>query len=733
MVAGAFKAPPVVEKQSIPDIKPMRRGRPAMSEAKSYTAKPSPSPLRNSTTDPFSALDASKIPSRNSVNLDEVSARFPALDDFSLLHDSGNKFAFDAKPAQVKDAPQDITQRVTNALADDAFALPAIATSASTSQPQPTQPSVESRAGVNSGQVPISIDKNPVKAPLVSQKPQGYVSTGTMTSNPPSPTENIRATSTRPIFRFPPSSTDEGASGQPRASDAAEVAPANLHNAATSSRRSQDDSRPNSQGRAPEQPLSSRQSFEASHRSSFLSSFDNSLHRSRSANTKPRPPSGQGPSIPGIFRRLSREKTREPRNEEQAQATEKLSATATGTLDDGEEASKIGSSVDYLKAMEGEEAAKKKEKRLSGGSKHFRRTSMPSVSLSGTKSLLAGRFGEAFRRYETNSDEPSRGHDNLSPVPGGLEMPLSPIVGSEATDGRSDDGNSLEESEEVPPEVRRELERRRLEQEEKRVADAAAAYRQRVADGGKGRVAPGPNKKAMAIQSKVMSLLDENGRASPSPTKTASGYGKYTGQGPSPTPTGQQNPSSYPPRTSSREVTVGSESNGAGQHPAARPSSNAPISLASRMNYNTPPMPPSLPQNPPNLPRHSAPPSENPTSRPGGPPKPQPKPQALRTSDRAAPLPPKPSTATNRTSLSARNPYQTSPPQQFGHTTPTPGNPQPDGLATGDDWERNFTKRYPDLSGLGLVETAIDDKLYSGANKTGGGSAPSREMKIKDI
>lgn len=729
-------APPLVEKQTLPEITPMRRGRPTTLEPKVNTSKPSPSPLRNSSSDPFSALDVGKSSARNSTNLDEISARFPALDDFSLLHDSGNEFAFDSKPSNVKAAPQNISQRVTNALADDAFALPTTASRVTTGQPQAAPNSVEARSRSSVGQALSSNDKTPIQARSASQKPLSYVSTGTMTSDPPSPIEKSRPTSTRPIFRFPPSSADDRPSDQSNAADASENAPTKLRDDATPYL--QGDNQFKSQVKVPEQSLSSRQSFEASHRSSYLTGFDGSLHRSRSANTKSRPSSGQGPSRPGIFRRLSREKSREPRTEEQMQETEMLTSTATGTLEDGDEATKIGSNVDYLKAMEEEEAVKKKEKRLSGGSKHFKRSSMPSVSLSGTKSLLAGRFGEAFRRYETNSDEPNHGDDSLSQGPGGMEMPLSPIVGSEATDGRSDDGNSLEESEEVPPEVRRELERRRLEQEEKRVTDAAAAYRQRLGDGKKSGVMPGSNKKAMSIQNKVMSLLDESGRASPSPTKTASGYGKYTDRGPSPTRTGQQSPGLHPPRTSSRGINMIPQSNGVPRDPGAKASSNAPISLATRMNSTALPMPPSMPQNPPNIPRHSAPPSENPTSRPAGPPKPQPKPPALRTGDRTAPSPLMPSTTTGRKSLSTRNPYQTSsPPQQFDQTTPTPGNPhQTDGgpKTTEDDWESNFTKRYPDLSGLGLVETSIDDKMYTGIKKSSTGSGvPSREMKIRDI
>ncbi len=725
LAAGAFKAPVVVEKQSIPDIVPMRRGRPTTLDAKSNASKPSPSPLRNSTSDPFSVLDAGKASTRDSATFEDVSSRFPALDEFSLLHDSGSKFAFDSESTPVK---KDIKQQVTNALADDAFAFPSTSAKPAPSKQPSTHSAVEVKPASRVRETPSSIDTNIVPPSTVQQKPSSYVSTGTMTSNPPSPTVNTRATSNRQIFRFPPS-TEGKPFPEQRSSDPAELAAARLRADATSARPSQVDSQPKQQDNAAEQSLSSRPSFEISHRSSFLGGFDNSLHRSRSATTKSRPSSMQGPSKPGIFRRLSREKSREPRNEELVQETEMLTSNVTGNVEDGEEAAKIDSNVDYLKALEEAEAAKKKEKRLSSGSRHFKRASMPSVSLSGTKNLLAGRFGEAFRRYETNSEDPSHGDESRQPIHLGDDMPLSPIVGSEATDGRSDDGNSLEESEEVPPEVRRELERRRLEQEEKRVADAAAAYRQRLTGGGKSGGAPGPNQKAMSIQSKVRSLLDESGRASPSPTRTAEGYGKYTDQGPSPAP------SNNPPRTSSRQVSVGSLPNGAGQMPSrAKPPPNTPLSLASRLENDAQQLASVSTHAPVDLPRHSAPPSENPVTRPTGPPKPQPKPPALRTVDRIPSSPLKPSSLTSRKSFSTRNPYQTSPAEQPDQTTPTPGNLQIDGAPADEDWENNFSKRYPDLSGLGLVETDIDDKLYSRGSRTGGGSSgPGREMKIRDV
>ena len=133
---------------------------------------------------------------------------------------------------------------------------------------------------------------------------------------------------------------------------------------------------------------------------------------------------------------------------------------------------------------------------------------------------MAGRFGDAFRRFEGGGPGP-RGSS-----PSRIDRDLVPIVGSEQTDSRSDDGYSaLEETEAISPEVRRELERRRLSQEEKRVADAGVAYRQKLAknsDEGIRGVHPGEggqqqavNSRAASIQSKVKTLLDENGKASP--------------------------------------------------------------------------------------------------------------------------------------------------------------------------------------------------------------------------
>ena len=709
-MVGAFKAPLVEEKQTIPDITPMRRGRPTKAGA-DHKPKPSPSPLRAVANDPFVALDAAPTTVPEALPSDDPSVRFPLLDEFSLLHESGGKFAFD--PEAKNKSSKDISQRVTDALADDAFAQPkaiARAPTQNTSKPPAHTPNLElkpkSIADDTSKSKAIQYTKRQDSA---AQRPT-MVSTGTMTSpSPPSPTLQNTANSTRPIFRFPPSSPTHRSSSQPRASDTSEMEAASFQVDAGGQKR------PNFLGHRSKSQILNEESLKAyqpslevRHRSAYLSGVDVTVQRSKSANSKARPSSVQAPSKPNLLRRLSRERSKlEEPNQESVNAPLLISAL-TGEADDGEEAVKIDSNVDFLKAMEEEDASKRKEKRISSGSRHIKRASMPSVSLSGTKSLLAGRFGEAFRRFETNTGAPEQRDSSRSPVRGN---DLTPIAGSEATDGRSDDGNALEEFEEIPPEMRRELERRRLSQEEKRVADAAAAYRERLAKGGDdGKRRPaGLNNKAASIQSKVQSLLDESGRASPSPTKTASGYGRFTDL--SDEQPIRQAQLSHPPRTTSRQTPMQpSDGLNSQMQSKSRPLPDMPPTIG-RLNPPLSNRPSPLQQ----LPRHSAPSTEQPFTRPTGPPKPQPKPQILRTGDR-------PSSPAKPHSLVARKPL----PSRLQQQQSLPEAPPLDGAD--DDWETTFSKRYPDLSGLEMVETEID-RGAGGVSMQGNG----REMRVRDV
>ena len=688
----------------------MRRGRPTKPGV-DHKPKPSPSPLRGVTNDPFIALDTVPTNAPEALPTDDPSIRFPPLDDFSLLHDSGSKFAFDL---EAKNKPsKDISQRVTDALADEAFAQPKATNRASlqnTSKPPAHTPSLEVKPkAVADGSSKSKAIQYPNHQDSTAQRPT-MVSTGTMTSpSPPSPTLPNTANSNRPVFYFPPSSPTHRSSSQPRASDTSEMEAAAFQvDGVVQKRPNFLGHRSKSQILSEESSKKFQPSLDVRHRSAYLSGVDVTVQRSKSANSKARPSSVQTQSKPNLLRRLSREKYKvEEPNQDPGNAP-LLTSELTGEADDGEEAVKIDSNVDYLKAKEEEDASKRKEKRISSGSRHIKRASMPSVSLSGTKSLLAGRFGEAFRRFETNTGAPEQRDSSRSPVRGN---DLTPIAGSEATDGRSDDGSALEESEEIPPEMRRELERRRLSQEEKRVADAATAYRQRLAEGGDdGKRRPmGLNNKAASIQSKVQSLLDESGRASPSPTKTASGYGRFTDLSDE-LPNRQSQPF-HPPRTTSRQIPM-------------QPSDG----LSSQIRSKSKPLPdmpptvvspnPSLSNRPPPFqksPHHSAPPTEQPFTRPTGPPKPQPKPQILRTGDRP-PSPAKPPPLIAKKPLPSRLQQQ----QSLADAASLDG--------ADDDWETTFSKRYPDLSGLEMVETEIDSGA-GGANAQGSG----REMRVRDV
>ncbi|KAI4240364.1 MAG: hypothetical protein L6R40_005190 [Gallowayella cf. fulva] len=734
--AGVSKALPVEEKFVVPNIPQMRRGRPTKAESDPRVAKPSPSPLRVATGDPFSALDTMSDFDAN-PNVDEVASKFPSMDEFSLLHESGDKFAFDTKPITTSLPSKDISQRVTNALADDAFAQPS----------QPAKPSAEARKEPLASTSSLPIDNKPTlqpgknagsgssdnaTLPYALPSRSNMISTGTMTSPEPSPASSLRPLDVRPIFRIPPSSPRS--SSQPRASDASLDAAAQLkYNSIHNERPGLLDHRSRSH-------IGSIGGLRPSASSGSPLNVQNTtttdLGRSRSDSSKIRPSSMQ---IDPKRRSLrSRAHSKEPLDSEGSQSllgTGQLSSAVTGEID--KDGTKISSNVEFLKAMEEEDPSRRREKRLSSGSKHIKRASMPSISLSGTRNLLAGRFGEAFRRFETNTGESSVPPPALSPDQEGYN--LTPIAGSEATDGRSDDGQLYDETEPAPPEVRRELERRRLSQEEKRVAEAGAAYRQRLAQGGDHRrdCADGPiNPKAASIQSKVKTLLDESGRGSPSPTKKPEGYGRFTDplaseiiqRLPSPSPlSSHQLPRKGPPafRVPPRADSLPGNSSSSADHP-----NNIPLSRSPRPDTSSEPSPrPSLSSGP----ISSAPP----TPRPSAPPKPQ----ALRTGNQAplakpstlsarplsnqVPRPQAPQshhvlTSSQQSSRSQPPPQQRQPPPQKRSSNPyreaMPGfdGPTPD-LDSTEDWESNFSKRYPTLAGLEMVETEINGHSVLGS------------------
>lgn len=494
----------------------MRRGRPTAS-SQGHGSKPSPSPLRGTTSDPFKALDSKSPPGP----VDEISNRFPSLDQFSLLHDGG-KFDFDKASPTKPTAPRDLGQRVTEKLADDAFASPAspaLRTPMGTSSVKPPNTVISRAQQIISSNPEL---KAVASLPGVVHQPtptrpvnSSYVSHGTMTSPTPPPTGQPIKYNPSPVQRFPAANDHHRSSSLPRNQDAANTRTQFLRPEENVSLQS---STPRTSTFAPHHarhPSSSRPSLEGGRPSNEVLE---PIARTKSSNSRPRPASTYLESNMDFLR--EKEASGRPSLSDKRPSFSRDGAVKDESSDDE---TNIESNVDFLKTMEDSDSGRHHHRRKSSSQK--KRSSLPSMSLSGTKNLLAGKFGDAFKRFENNANAPPR---TPSPLQEMERKDLTPIAGSEATDGRSDDGNMFEDMENLPPEQRREIERRRLSMEEKRVANAAAEYRKRLAE--RGPAAPksiGGVSRATSIQNKVKSLLDEN--QGPSPIKkTAEGYGRFT-------------------------------------------------------------------------------------------------------------------------------------------------------------------------------------------------------------
>jgi AP2-associated kinase len=529
-ILGIQKVEPVKTVQpSLPDITPMRRGRPTtQAQLQPVSAKATPSTSRGASSDPFAALDSTNVTERSAA-VDELAARFPSVDEFSLLHDRGMKFEFGQSGPVAAD--QSINKRVTEVLADEVFAqagtnptkmIPATSSASALSQSLPLR---QPRAATGGFSQP------PIAQPI-PQRPS-MVSTGIQTSPPPSPPKS----SDFPIWRVPQKSGADynKASLQTRQSSSPFEAELPPRPEKTNSRPSLlERHRTKSQTMTlavPQSPASasSRPSLESSRPSAL--DLSDTISRSKSANARPRPASVYVESNMDYLR--NREATPAKTSGSWLPKTDLLKSSSSALSDSSDDEGPedpIASNVGFLRAMESDSVGKRKtsssRRRSSSGGKS-KRTSLPSISLSGTKNILAGRFGDAFRRFETNSSsqQPARvpspeiDHDFLR------SQALTPIAGSErtGTSGFSDDEMGLDESQQLSPEVRREMERRRLSQEERRVADAAAEYRKRLDQGDRGG---GGSSKGSAIQNRVKELLD--GSKEVQTTRTAEGYGRFT-------------------------------------------------------------------------------------------------------------------------------------------------------------------------------------------------------------
>lgn len=668
-VVGAVFSPPPQQETVIPDIAPMRRGRLPVSSAQpaAQATKPSPSPMRVNKGDPFAALDSAS----GLKDADELSNKFPTLDQFSILHEKGVKFDFEGTDISMA-GPQ-----VGNSkLADETFApvtnrqpadigrgarMPSTSPERQAVQPPiksasaPPRPAEMSRASSIIKNTPElqAISSGSAQAFQATPSRPNMVSTGTMTTPPPE-RQPAATPSQYPVYRFP-------TGGHHRSSSLGRPQEANIslpiRTESPSLRPAASPRIPSFQGHS-RQPSSSRPSLEGGRPN--LESLE-PMHKTRSMSSRPRPTSTYLESNLDFLRE-------QERNSKPLGSPGLPPAASSDLLLD--EDMNIESNVDFLRSMEESQPTRR--------SIEVKRSSLTSL---GKKSIFAGKFGDAFKRFE--SSQPGGAPEARTPSPFKPldRSELTPIAGSEATDGRSDDGQALGDADEITPEMRRDIEQRQLEEEEKRVAAAQAEYRARLAqrdEGGK----PGPppvsgSSRAVSIQNKVQSLLEENARSATNVKRTAEGYGQYTEPA-----AGSAQPVDSRPEVPRKPVVTGR-----GSAPTPRPmSSSTSLNHAAASLESARPIPP----------------PKDIGSRPMAPPKPG---HLNRT-------------GTN--SSSSNNNYSSSPPKAASINTTgmrqtgrlealvaadLPGQPALDMTAQEkDDYLRDFSKRFPSLTSIEMVE-----------------------------
>ncbi|KAL7898580.1 hypothetical protein HDV63DRAFT_356099 [Trichoderma sp. SZMC 28014] len=561
-VVGAVFAAPVKEQQALPDIIPMRRGRPNPSPSRT------PVPAKVNSGDPFAALDSKAAAAAASVRRaepDELSARFPRLDEFSLLQDQ-KTFNFDSTP--ISPRPQrDLGAKVAERLADEAFASSRSPAQTPVQRPHSVAP-ISSRPPLDISQSPLDIKPLPKLAPLsatqsgvsraqsiITSNPEltaianktansSYVSIGTMTEASPSEKERqMDFDRSRRSLDVETSRETPRAAALTGQNTAKRMSGGNWASANTRS--------------SSVQPRLS-QSTVASSRTSLdnLSSQEDLIDMRSSAGNlglKQRPVSSTYEPSTLEFLRERENASKPPSRQSSVNRHSSwhlpLSSSNTGrnTNDGGVSLKEQARSSRSFEIKDHDQS---------------RPVPKPETTASTSKNLLSGKFGGAFKKFESNA--PSDNESDFRPSSSGKEQgrrTLTPIQGSEAADDRSDtDGEGHGH---MTAEMRREMERRQLEEEEARVEAAQADYRRRIAEGGspsKARpsVAPKPMgaARAASIQNRVQSLLSEEQKPSNVP-RTAHGYGKYTDSEPAPNEADKSRPEVKPkPTVAAKPIVV---------------------------------------------------------------------------------------------------------------------------------------------------------------------------------
>lgn len=731
----------------------MRRGRPTGPAQTPNPAVPAAVPAAKPNTtrpggDPFAALDSSSFEVRAGA-VDELSKKFPSVEQFSIAGDKGSGFKF-SQPQLAQNGGRDHkNDSVTNAMASEVFAT------SSSAKVSPTKPKPQSTLPSRAASIKKPENtREPIQpqAPLYQPKPlrQGYASTGTMTSPAPSPTPlKIPDISKRPIWRVP---DQNRASSQPRASPTAQAAANLLQPSLPPAQRPAllDTHRAKSQTTTmtlAKSPTSSRPSLEG-HRPSMLEVEEGGA-RARSANTsrsRPRPVSA---AYVGSDLDFLRDHERESASRSKRPSLEmRRSSRSITNAEVAVEDSPIENDTDYLRSLEANDSSRLKSHHHKPTSLHKKRASLPALSLSGTKQTFGGRLGDAFKRFDQGSEDskahrgrsserPTRTPSPQAPVNNGQYL-LSPISGSEATaspsratEHRFED---MRETEDLPPEMKREMERRLASAEEQRVAEVAAAHRDRTAGGAPTR--------ASTIQKRVQSLLEE-GRQSPV-KKTAEGYGRYTGVTSPSEPEKQQHfaapePARKVPPVVARKPYV----------PATAPPASVNVDLTYHKVRQPPQQPASTGPSTVRATSSSVPPAQLRTGPKPAPPKPKglkpgttgyvarpstPSQTQGQSTNRADSMGLQKSQATGLAALLARDQEGVAAAgagAEERRTTAAPSQAVDTEYAAPsgqhEDWEADFSKRFPSLSGIEMVETEIG----GGGNDGMGGQR--RAMRIRDV
>ncbi|KAI0911551.1 kinase-like protein [Ustulina deusta] len=686
-VGAVYSPPPQQQAQVIPDITPMRRGRPTTSNQAASSQPP-----KVTAGDPFAALDA-KLGAKSES--DELSSRFPTLDQFSLLHDQGTNFDFDSpiSPQASSNGPAaQLNQRVAEHLAHDTFARPpaksilasenhrqandpgrtqsAAATAESLRPSPPLAPPQKTASSppkpmVEKSKASAIISNNPELQAISSTLPHSkqdapnrpiMVSAGTMTNPLEIPIRDYP-----PIHRFPPADQHRSTS-LPREQDMP-----------TSSQTRSDTGQAPRPSPSPRIPSVQSQSALTGHASSSRPSLESGrpsveypepLVRSSSSTSRSRPASMYLESSIDYLR--EREAAVKP-SRTPGYPSPKMTPSVGSPIIEPQDESAIQSNVEFLRTMEDYDGKKKDR----GAKQHSKRSSLG--SLSGTKNILAGKFGDAFKRFEGNPTGSSA--RTPSPLKDTENRTLTPIAGSEATDGRSDDGHFASETE-LSPEMRRELEAQSLADEERRVEAAAAEYKQKLAArAGDLAHAPLPRSiggvsRASSIQNRVQNLLEESHKSSQQIQRTASGYGKFSDEALARSREEKELPE-LPHRPS-----------GAGHGPPPKPPTSSSEALARVRSSGQ---------------------GSGSASRPVPPIKPNPAPKPTHLNN----LPTGGRRSPTKQHFSASHAFRASSDQLVG--VGLPGRPTLDmSLQEKEDYIQDFSKRFPSLSSIEMVERDID-------------------------